>query len=643
MDKGKRGNIPLVKSNQHNRKKNPWKTLAVYYIFGILWILFSDQWLEMITGNYQTYVHLQSYKGIFYVTLTTIMLFFLIRLDYSKTIQLNTATSELYIQTKFVDEIYDNSNTAILVWNEKNEIIKANNHFLELFEVDLTDVLGNKWYDFIRPENSIGDPVAQFKKIMNGETKGKFENAVQLKSGKKLHLLWSSSSMQFPDIGEDLVVAFGIDVTTEKKTKELLFEMAYTDTLTGLKNRPVFEMEIRKMIDDKMNFALFYLDIDDFKNLNDVYGHNYGDEFIKDYANRLRTILGNTNIYRWYGDKFLLVLHETSEGQIHAWTDKIMEVTKQCWRFEHVEYYPTVSIGVTCFPDDGDSLGEMMKNVDLALFRAKHNERTKVVMYERSFQAEIEERIFLENKISDALENDGFKLNFQPIYTLPQNKIFGMEVLLRLKNSAANVNIGDLIEVAEETGKILFIDFWVVEHVFQFISENMAGQPFMININLSAKTINSDKLLEFLTEMLNRYDVKAENIELEITEHSLIHNMNDTKKVINNIKSLGFKLSLDDFGTRYSSLNYLCTIPFDSLKIDKSYVDNILTERTEEAVVEQIIKLSKRLGLKTIAEGIESEEQRRIIADLGCDFAQGYLMARPMEMNKILELIHNQI
>ena len=640
MDKRKKGYVPLVKNDYRNIKKIPWKTLVIYYVFGILWILFSDQLLELMTENYDTYVHMQSYKGIFYVTITTVMLFFLIRLDYSKTIQLNAATSELYIQTKFVDEIYNSSNTAILVWDENDEIFKANNYFFDLFEVDSTEVLGKKWYDFIEPNGSTGEPTTDFAKIMNGETKGKFESVVNLKSGKTLYLLWSASAMQFPDISGNLVVSFGIDVTTEKKTDELLYEMAYSDKLTGLKNRVVFETDLSQLIASDQRFTLLYLDIDDFKNLNDVYGHNYGDEFIKDYACRLKTIFDSAHIYRWYGDKFLLVMNETDENQINAWTEKIMNVTKRCWNLEHVEYYPAVSIGITQFPKDGNTIADMMKNVDLALFRAKNNEKTKIVAYEKSFQTEIEERILIENKISDALENDGFKLNFQPIYSLPQNQISGMEVLLRWKNNTADISTGKLIEVAEETGKILFIDFWVIEHVFQFVSQNMKERNLMININLSAKTVNSEKLLQFLVKNLRLYDIRPENIEFEITEHSLIHNMDYTRELIKDIKSLGFKLSLDDFGTRYSSLNYLCTIPFDSLKIDKSYVDNILNERNEEAVVEQIIQLSKRLGLKTIAEGIELEEQRKIIADLGCDFAQGYLLARPMETEKFLELIH---
>jgi diguanylate cyclase (GGDEF)-like protein/PAS domain S-box-containing protein len=529
---------------------------------------------------------------------------------------------------------------AILTWNEKNEIVNVNHYFLQLFEIDIQEVMGNKWYSYIQPNDGMENALIDFEQFLKGETSRKFETKIRLKSGKVRHILWNASRLQFPEISGDLVVSFGIDVTAEKETEELLYDMAYSDALTGLKNRAVFESDITSMIDSDLSFTLLYLDIDDFKNLNDVYGHNFGDEFIKDYACRLKTIFDSSFIYRWYGDKFLLMMHETSEEQIATLTDKIMSVTKQCWNLKHVAYYPSVSIGITQFPKDGNTLADMMKNVDLALFRAKLDEKTKVVAYEKSFQIEIEERILIENKISDALENDGFKLNFQPIYSLPQNRISGMEVLLRLKHDTAGISTGKLIEIAEETGKILFIDFWVIEHAFQFMNENMSDQNFMININLSAKTVNSTKLLKFLIKCIDQYNVRPENVEFEITEHSLIYNMEDTKKLIEALKNLGFRISLDDFGTRYSSLNYLCSIPFDSLKIDKSYVDNIMDDRNEEAVIEQIIQLSKRLGLKTIAEGIEREEQRKIISDLGCDYAQGYLLARPMESEKLLELIH---
>lgn len=639
MDKRKGEGFSFWRSDYRKIKKIPWKTLVIYYLFGLLWILFSDQVLAFFARNYDSYIHMQSYKGILYVTLTTILLFFLIRLDYAKTIQLNEATADLYVQKKFVDEIYNSSNTAILVWDENNEIINVNNYFLELFELRIEEMVGKKWYSFIQPDDGMADTTMDLAEFMKDTATRKFESTVELKSGKKLYILWNASRLQLMDVKGKLFVSFGIDVTTEKKTDELLYKMAYSDALTGLKNRAVFEADIIHRIEADMSFTLLYLDIDDFKNLNDVYGHNYGDEFIKDYACRLKTIFESTSIYRWYGDKFLLLMNGTNEDQITELTDKIMAVTKPCWNLEHVSYYPSVSIGITQFPNDGNTFADMMKNVDLALFRAKLNEKTKVVTYEKSFQVEIEERILIENKISDALENDGFKLNFQPIYSLPQNKISGMEVLLRWKNNAEGISTGKLIEIAEETGKILFIDFWVIEHAFQFIKENIKEKDFMININLSAKSMNSTKLLHFLNECLKKYDIKPENVEFEITEHSLIHNMEHTKKLIEDLKQLGFKLSLDDFGTRYSSLNYLCSIPFDSLKIDKSYVDNIMADRNEEAVIEQIIQLSKRLGLKTIAEGIEREEQRKLIAELGCDFAQGYLLAKPMEPEKLLELL----
>ncbi len=627
------------KGDRHKIKKIPWKTLIIYYVVGLFWILFSDQIFAFIAGNYNSYILIQSYKGIFYVTATTVMLFFLIRMDYAKTIKLKATKEDLYIQKQFVDEIYDRSNTVILVWNEKNEIIRANRFFLDLFEREEEEVLGQKWYSYIQPEEESFEQITDIRQFMKGITTRKFRSTVKLKSGKELQLLWNASTMEIPNMSDVLVVSFGIDVTAEKKTEELLYEMAYKDRLTGLKNRAVFEEEVSGMIASNSSFTLYYLDLDDFKNLNDVYGHNYGDEFIGEYANRLKAVFPISSIYRWYGDKFLLIQDGMDEEEMIYHVERIMAITRKCWNYEHIEYYPSVSIGITKFPQDGRTMVDMLKNTDLALFRAKEEGKSKTVSYEKSFQKDIEERILIENKLNDALVNQGFKLNFQPIYSLTENRISGMEVLLRWKVDTAGISTGKLIEVAEETGKILFIDFWVVENTFQFIREHVRNKDFMININLSAKTVNSSELLGFLIECMQRYEINPGNVEFEITEHSLIHNMHHTKKLIEDLKKLGFKFSLDDFGTRYSSLNYLCSIPFDSLKIDKSYVDNILEERNEKAVVEQIILLSKRLGLKTIAEGIEREEQLRMVAALGCDFAQGFLMARPVEPEKMLEIL----
>jgi len=425
----------------------------------------------------------------------------------------------------------------------------------------------------------------------------------------------------------------------KKKYEEELKQMVYKDALTSLNNRLAFEVEVKNLINKNQSFTLYSIDVDNFSHINYMHGHQAGDLFLQDLAKRLEVNLHDCKLYRLYGDEFMILDNEVSSESVSSRIDQLESVSEYIWNYRHNEYHTSTSIGITKYPEDGEKMNSILQNIDLALHYSKKNGNSKVNQYKKCFHNEMENRIFLENSIYLALEEKLFELYYQPIYELNDGSLSGLEVLLRLQLNGEMVNIGELIGVAEETSQILIIDQWVIEKSFEFISMNLVNSNILVSINLSSRTFSSIETIDYIESMTRKYNVDPSKIQFEVTEYSLINDVNNCKKVINELKDFGYKIALGDFGTKYSSLNYLSEIAFDSLKIDKSYVDKINNNEKDKIIVEEIIRLSKRLGIYTVGEGVEDNEQLDLLTDLGCDFVQGYLLAKPQNTDSIKKVI----
>lgn len=417
-----------------------------------------------------------------------------------------------------------------------------------------------------------------------------------------------------------------------------IYALAFRDPLTSLKNRLVFEHNGSKKIEKGHPFTLYYLDLDHFKHLNDIHGHHVGDLFLRDYAKRLKTLLPDADVYRWSGDEFLILESKQMDETV---AQRILEVTKIPWSYSHIEYVPSVSIGIATYPESSDSLDGLLKNTDLALFEAKSLGRSTACIFDERFQQHVEKRLKIESLIRDSIKHDLFELYFQPIYDLSApNEIFPrVEILLRTTLQSPELGIGDFMQVAEENGQIKEIDRIVLDMVFKCIHEHCGDYKGDIAINLSAKSIVLTDLHEYLQKLSEKYSLDSNRVEFELTEHSIITDLNQAKMAILNLKMQGFHLALDDFGTRYSSLNYLSQMPFSTLKIDKSYVDKMVEEEKAQKVVQKIIELAHDLGIKTVAEGVESLCQKELLIEMGCDFAQGYFFSKPLSQKDFLEIV----
>ncbi|MCK5762701.1 MAG: bifunctional diguanylate cyclase/phosphodiesterase, partial [Clostridiales bacterium] len=439
-----------------------------------------------------------------------------------------------------------------------------------------------------------------------------------------------------------VIVSFGMDITEKREYENELRYLAYHDRLTGLKNRYKLEKDLKKFIKRDRLFSLFYIDLCDFKQFNDAFGHKYGDLLLKKIA---ETLLHNYNediLYRWQGDEFIIISDFVEQHDIMFEADRITKMLNGKYNINNSLTSNSVSVGVVSYPEHGENADDLLKNADIAI--NKSIELSQPTIFDYSMQMEVQKFVTIKNLLEKAIENDEFIFNFQPIYNIKTKEIKDLEILLRWNSEEiGDISPVDFIDVAEKTNIILELDKWVIDHAFKFIKENSnILKDSSVSINVSAKTFKSFEFVIFAEEKSKKYGIKPEKIKFEITEHSIVDDLDGALIVMNILKDLGFMAVLDDFGTKYSSLNYIAKLPFDYIKIDKSYVDYIIDDDKQRNVVKQLIKLSHKLGIRTVAEGIETSEQENMLLALNCDYGQGYYFSRPVNEEKLFSLLNDK-
>lgn len=649
--------------------KKPWRTVIGYAILGYLWILFSDRLLALFVQDPVHYATMQTYKGWLYVTLTSCALFFLVKLDYRHILELNQKLliqhqkleaaydesialeeelkekiGHLLDKQRFIDTVLDHSQVAIVIWNTEGIVIDANSYYLKLVGRELKELVGKRWLDFYVEESEKPMLEAMINALKKGRNINNIENKILREDGTVAYTLWNNSIVDGVEASGTYIASFGIDITKEREHELKAISLAYEDPITGLSNRIAFERDIETYIAAGDDFALFYMDIDQFNALNDLHGHSYGDFFLKRLAEMLKKCCPDMQVYRWSGDDFILYKkYKSNSRDLNFLMEKDIERIKSFihkkWQLKEVSYTPTISMSSVVFPQDGELLDLLFRNLDYTLQEAKRRGRGSYVRFESSLYLAMEHRIHLETKMLTALSDDHFSLFYQPIYHLDSGAMEGAEVLIRWLNEP-KVSVIEFINIAEESGIILKLDEWVMRKSFEFLSRHQEEfGELMLSINLSAQTISSTELITILKELVFRFQINTAQVKFEITEHSFLKDFEFANIQLNKLRDMGFSIALDDFGIQYSSLSYLAKLPFTQLKIDKSYIDRIVTNEKDRVIVQQVIQLAHSLGLSTVAEGIETEEQRLIASQMGCCFAQGYLFSKPLPEGLFLELI----
>ncbi|PCH51463.1 MAG: diguanylate cyclase [Cellvibrionales bacterium] len=423
-----------------------------------------------------------------------------------------------------------------------------------------------------------------------------------------------------------------------KKVKQ----MAYHDSLTGLPNRARLMQELRLILDrsslERSRIAVLFLDLDNFKNINDSLGHNVGDLLLKVVADRLKACVRETDfIARLGGDEFTVVLENISNNEaLSKIAQTICQSLNEPFVFLQREMFISASIGISVFPEDAEDINTLLKHADLAMFKAKKN-KNQYVFYQSGMEDEISRRLEIEQELRYAIDNDQLVLHYQPQYNVSNKIVVAAETLVRWQHPKRGLlGPAEFIAIAEQSDLITGLTKWVLnESIKQVEKWAQTGLAVNLSINLSGKDLETTgELVDHLTQLIKEHPINTSLIELEITESILMADPEQGRKELLQLKNMGFTLAIDDFGTGYSSLNYLKNLPVDILKIDQIFIKDMEQNSDDRALVKGIIALADSLGMKTIAEGVETEAQRDIVSGLGCNIIQGYLISKPVPLDE---------
>jgi len=441
------------------------------------------------------------------------------------------------------------------------------------------------------------------------------------------------------------------DITEKKHIEERIHYLANYDLLTGLPNRSQFIERITYFINvakrQNSEFAIMFLDLDHFKDINDTLGHSIGDALLVELAKRIQECIRNEDtVSRLGGDEFIFMLPNTTTQGIVTVAEKLLENITKPFSVEHNELIVTASIGIAIYPIDGTDPETLSKNADTAMYQAKLNGRNNFRFFTKVMQKSLERNIQLTNALRHALEKDQLHVVYQPQVAITDAHVIGAEALLRWNHPELGaISPLEFISIAEENGLILPIGEWVlrsaVKQAKEWIDRGFA--PMIVAVNLSAVQFRHSHLPELVTKILEEFGLPSEYLELELTEAVAMHDPKSAFAVMDNLHERGIRMSIDDFGTGYSSLSYLKKFKVYKLKIDQSFIRDISTDPEDKAIVNAIISMAHSLGLQVIAEGVETMEQLDYLREEGCDEIQGYYFSKPLSAESFNTFIATQL
>lgn len=475
-----------------------------------------------------------------------------------------------------------------------------------------------------------------------------FESQVYRRDGS---IIWISENARVVRHSDGSVQFFEgtvVDITERKEYEARLLYQASHDSLTGLPNRAVLQDRIEQAVArarrEGNQMAVVFVDLDHFKLINDSLGHHVGDRLLLEVAHRLTdSVRSHDSVVRQGGDEFVLVLTEQhGDNEILSIVSRILDTISQPWMNDGQEYGLSCSIGISCFPQDGENADTLLRCADAAMYKAKSSGRSTYHFYTPELNDAISERLELENNLRHALERNEFRVHYQPRIDTASGRIIGAEALIRWECPGRGLISPDsFIPIAEETGLIVPIGQWILNEACR---QNSAWQraglpPISVSVNLSPIQFRHAGLVKAVASALQQANLSPSFLELELTESFVMHDAERINGAMKSLKSLGVDISVDDFGTGYSSLSYLKRFPVNRLKVDKSFVRGIDTDPDDAAIVRAIITLGHSLGLKVVAEGVETHAHLAFLQQQGCDELQGYHFSRPIpaaEMGALL-------
>lgn len=562
--------------------------------------------------------------------------------------QLRAANERLSRDEKMLRLICDTSNSAFLYYSyadRRFQTVASWDHFFAFTVTEERDL--DKLYACVEEQC-----VIPLREVLFIEKQKLRHQSIQVKL-KDSHFRVEIEVRVVYDAAEqptDKIVRFK-DITKASIQNDELTYLAYYDALTGLYNRNYFVRLVGEFIrrasegPEPASVAVMFLNIDDFRRVNDGMGIIVGDELVQVFGQFLSEMMDDHVVVSHFSsDIYCIGIYDPRGARsVETLCKVIRERLRQPFVLSGGQKISiTLSIGVAEYPEAAGSTLELINCAEIVMFKAKNMGRNEVLYYSGAILDEFIKNVSIENKLKDAVFHQNFIMYYQPQFHASDKKLRGVEALIRWKDDNGKmVNPSVFIPIAEKSGTIVPIGMWVIEESMRTYAgwRDRYDYPLILSLNVSAIQYKQQDFIEKLRELMQKYDISPAELELEITESVLIEDFEEITAKLKILRDIGIRISLDDFGTGYSSLSYLKGLPIDTLKIDKSFIDTVITDENTRIITESIIYMAKRLGYETIAEGVETEEQYRYLNEISCDHIQGYLLGKPMCAEKVAELL----
>ena len=688
-------------------ESEPFKISILYLVISCLWILLSDRIVHEFILDRGLELIINTFKGWLYVVAITIFLYFIMNNSFKKLKEAENKKMESFMELAIAHEELEAANRELSVSEENlkkkyDEIMISEDRFnraqliahvgnweLDIFSQELwTSEEALAIYGIVSESSFISFKLAkslvhpddrskmdlELKQLISENIDYNVEFRLVEHDGQPEKIIHSIAEIEYDDAGIPVKILGVIrEITKEKQAEEnirqnheeltslyeeltasdeelrlqydQIHDLAYNDSITGLPNRLWLQEKLTNVIQTvSTKVALLFIDLDNFKNVNDTFGHFYGDTILLEIGRRLADIKdANVFVARLGGDEFAVVItNEQLLEQVKKYSQELLVKLETNINEKNINIHLSASIGIAIYPDHAKSFEELLKNADTAMYKAKKYGKNQYAIFDQLMNDELYAKVIMESNLRTAVENNELVLYYQPFYCLNTNKILGFEALIRWKSPIYGMVVPSVfIPLAEETGLILSIGKWVLNTACNYINQlnKYRTDKLIISINISVHQLAQDCFAEDILAIVNENGLNTELVILEITESILMDDVESNLVKIDTLKKYGIKFALDDFGTGYSSLTYLKKLPISILKLDKAFIDGIATNQIDNDIVKCIIMMAKTLDLTVVAEGVEMKNQFNLLTDLGCDLIQGYYISKPLPEDEVEQVL----
>lgn len=570
----------------------------------------------------------------------------------SASMQKKEIETKLHEEQRRFQTVFEYGRNCIALLGMEGQILRVNKAFCEILGYDLAEVHTINFYNMVTQleQSKVKDNLQQL--IEDTISVYQTELECYKKNGETIWIDATLALIRDYDKNPKYFILQGENITQQKIAEDRLKHMAYHDPLTGLANRNKLEQFINHLIAtasrQQQCFAVLYLDLDGFKNINDTMGHEAGDTLLKVVAERLHNTVRNTDmVARLGGDEFVVLVTDVKvTDSVAVIAKKILDNILQTIVIKGHELYITTSVGISIYPYDGLNMPALMKCADLALYRAKEHGKNNYQFYTQEMTIKAKEKMNIKNALSQALVKQELYLLYQPEMNIQTGKITGVEALLRWKNDQySRIRPDEIIALAEESGLIIPVSEWILKTACEQLKQwHEQGNSFLtMAVNCTARQFKQTTFIENVAAIISEVGIPAQSLEIEVTESTIMKDQDNMLRILDSLKLKGFKIVIDDFGTGYWSIGNLRKMSVDKIKIDRTFIQHLIDDKTSAEITSAIIAMVNKLGMVSAAEAVETAEQYEFLLREGCREMQGYYLSRPVSAEAVAEFLAHPV